>query len=1010
MRKEQSSIIDGLEHAIAHATGGPKGLAVGTRVNHVTYGAGVITAIFGELYTATFSNREVRCSKWTLTPLAIEVIARECVDSLWKLGRYRQATDIYNRFLQGNWQRSDYDIALRNSRSARFSRLRNERSAKQAAARQATFRKKVERLLTSWQFDEADSLYRAECCDWWPTSEYAELKGAARRIQKFVQAYASGSLSELDGQYVSTFSQLSGDEYARLKLPKLRLRLARLGMPLNDEQLVACARPERHRLIKARAGSGKTRTLAAHAALTIHDESLNPDQVLILAFNRKAANEIGDRVRSAAGIDEFRNARTFHSLAWQLADHAGRELIFDDGNLSPSRRKQTGFVERLIGSIMNPAFRETLYDFFRHELEQLDRLGSNLSIDEYFTFRRSITDYTLAGETVKSNGEKIIADFLFEHGITYKYEKLWPWNRQDRLRGSPYRPDFYITDGNREVILEHWAIDPDDPFAQVPDWWETTTKDYLDQVKAKREFWAKRSVALLETHSAMLAAGRESFEHSVKALLVRAGFGCRKLDHDELVRRVAEAPRTVSRMAALFLQFISRAKKRGWTVEEMAQIARKAPDPEPRNRAFHELAMHAYTAYEQGLADQSAMDFDDLLISAAQCVRDDGGAARLQLDRNDSIAIRDIRWILIDEFQDFSELYYRLIKAMLDVNPSIRVVCVGDDWQAINGFAGAQLTYFNSFGEYFPDSGTATISTNRRSGRAIVGAGNLLMQGQGVPAHAHHDFDGDISVLFIDRIWPENGSIYLRLATSVRDDGRRSVNWELARAIKACSDFISQSVYADTVLSSRWMPSVLILSRTDRAYGTTLAQFGNLLGQALLERPDLQNLANSICVGGRSTDLDVGTEVIDVTTAHKAKGKEADTVIVLEAVSRQFPKVHSDNQLFGLFGTTVEDVLAEERRLFYVAATRAEHRLMFLTEAGKESPYLAAMQANRLDGGRPDRKERPLCAEARAYGTSGSDRPRITNQAKRLASGWIGVESIDGTTARTPRRWVFNCE
>ena len=100
-----------------------------------------------------------------------------------------------------------------------------------------------------------------------------------------------------------------------------------------------------------------------------------------------------------------------HSLAWQLADHAGRELIFDDGNLSPSRRKQTGFVERLIGSIMNPAFRETLYDFFRHELEQLDRLGSNLSIDEYFTFRRSITDYTLAGETVKSNGEKIIADF-----------------------------------------------------------------------------------------------------------------------------------------------------------------------------------------------------------------------------------------------------------------------------------------------------------------------------------------------------------------------------------------------------------------------------------------------------------------------------------------------------------------------------------------------------------------------------------------------------------------------
>jgi len=510
---------------------------------------------------------------------------------------------------------------------------------------------------------------------------------------------------------------------------------------------------------------------------------------------------------------------------------------------------------------MNPAFRERLYEFFRCELEQLDRLGSNLSGEEYVVFRRAMTDYTLGGETVKSNGEKFIADFLFEHGIAYKYEKVWSWERQDRLRGSPYRPDFSIIDGGREVILEHWAINPDDQFAQVPEWWETKTQDYLDQINSKRAYCADRRIVLLETHSAMLAGGRKAFEHSLKAILEQAGFRCVKLGHDELVRRVAEAPRTVSRLAALFLQFISRAKKRGWTVDDMAQIIRNTPDPEPRNRAFHELAVHAYAAYESQLAEQSAMDFDDLLISAADCVKKDGGAARLQLGRKDSVAIRDLRWILIDEFQDFSELYYRLIKTIQDVNPSIRVVAVGDDWQAINGFAGAQLNYFNCFSDYFPSSGTATIATNRRSGRCIVGAGNLLMERHGPPALAHHGFDGFIGVVSIDKVWLEDGSDYLKAATSEREDGRSVVNWELAKALKACADSIAESVYSDGDQTSRWMPSVLILSRTDRVYGATLAEFGRRLAQVLRALPELQSLANDFVVGG-ATDTRPGVALL----------------------------------------------------------------------------------------------------------------------------------------------------
>ena len=82
---------------------------------------------------------------------------------------------------------------------------------------------------------------------------------------------------------------------------------------------------------------------------------------------------------------------------------------------------------------------------------------------------------------------------------------------------------------------------------------------------------------------------------------------------------------------------------------------------------------------------------------------------------------------------DFSELFHRLIAAIRRINPKVNLYCVGDNWQAINGFDGSDLRFFRNFDRYFGHSIHIELLNNYRSNKAIVDAGNALMRGLGTP-------------------------------------------------------------------------------------------------------------------------------------------------------------------------------------------------------------------------------------------------------------------------------------
>jgi DNA helicase IV len=79
---------------------------------------------------------------------------------------------------------------------------------------------------------------------------------------------------------------------------------------------------------------------------------------------------------------------------------------------------------------------------------------------------------------------------------------------------------------------------------------------------------------------------------------------------------------------------------------------------------------------------------------------------------------------------------------------------------------------------------------------------------------------------------------------------------------------------------------------------------------------------------------------VSIETTHRFKGLEKPAVIVLDALQGSYPLIHPNWIFLRIFGDSIESLEDEERRLFYVAATRAKNELVLITETSRMSPFL----------------------------------------------------------------------
>jgi len=720
-------------------------------------------------------------------------------------------------------------------------------------------------------------------------------------FNEMVQAFVLGCIDRfLEEDFLSARSRFESlDDTRFLPLAEFDAKVCNLvqewakttlDLNLDDEQAAAVAAVNGNVQVVARAGSGKTRVLVTRAIFLMKYCGVLPSEMLLLAFNRKAAQAIVERLKEV--IDgALPHAMTFHALAYALV-HPEEQIIFneqDSDQLGLSAEIQTAIDEHIRSDEWGSKIREVMLGHFREDWELIVQKGLDLPMEDALRLKRSLISESLDGTYVKSFGEKLIANALFENEIDYKYERNHRWN------GNNYRPDFTLLNenGHGGIVIEYFGM--------------VGEKEYDERADEKRDYWATkpewRFIELFPEQVRNL--GAEGFAECLLQQLVGFGLTPRPVSEEEIWTLIQD--RAIDTFTKTMTTVLGRCRKANLTPGQFEDKISEHFASTATELVFLYIAVSIYRRYLERLDENGQEDFDGLMWRAIDVLK--SGETRFSRDGGrENGDLSALRFIMIDEYQDFSPAFAELIDGIRANNGGARVFCVGDDWQAINGFAGSDLIYFSSFAKHFPDSTTRHLRRNYRSGRSIVEVGNALMLGKGNPSLATKSSIGQVEVAWMNGLDPSE-------AEKEMHDGD-----EITPAVLRLVASALRSGDSTVMLSRRNGISWYVNYRNKSFRSSKLARF-------------LDHI--------RSFFPDEDRHRIDISTTHKYKGLENSRVIILDALANSYPLIHPTWIFLKIFGESLDAIENAERRLLYVALTRAEKSLTLISENTNCSPFVA---------------------------------------------------------------------
>jgi len=656
---------------------------------------------------------------------------------------------------------------------------------------------------------------------------------------------------------------------------------------LDDEQAEAVAEYGHHIQVTARAGSGKTRTLVARALFQISHCRIPASSILILAFNKKAVEEIRERLMVHLIEEEMPHVLTFHALAYRIV-RPDEKLIFDAGDSKEGQvfsstiqriidsELQGGTLEREIRSLMEDRWTMDLNECWHTNLEKIVAGGYDLKKDELLDFRINLPSLTMDGRRMDSEVHKQIGNTLLRHRFRYRYGKTI-----HRYAGATYAPDFSQFDKDRERFI----------IIEVPEDGKTVTNP------AREAFWKSErgERALLLEGPSEITADKDAISRYLVEGLLSLGVEIEPMSDDELWEVLKD--RAIDQFTKAVKQFIARCQKELISPIQLGDfISRNVRTSHRIQSKFWLLGRQIFNRYLTVLSEERKTDFDQLMLNAAGMIQ--AGHVRFTSSRGDG-RIDRIKQVLIDEYQDFSHLFDELRKAFIRQSTDALFFCVGDDWQAINKFAGSDLGYFTNFGDTFSPSVQKVISRNYRSCWKIVEAGNLVMAGHGPPSLPHRDTPGEVHIVHVEDT---------KGLSEIEEMVAEELGDIAVPILRLAAEFTSQG------------QEVAILSRN-----SSMGSSEGVLRLEAWERKLREFLPES------------QRELLKVSTTHGYKGRESDVVIMVRP--EYYPSIHPDAVFNKIFGDTLESNVADEKRLFYVGVTRARTKLFLLHDKPPENPF-----------------------------------------------------------------------
>ncbi|MEN9598459.1 MAG: hypothetical protein RL596_770 [Bacteroidota bacterium] len=658
---------------------------------------------------------------------------------------------------------------------------------------------------------------------------------------------------------------------------------------LNDKQREAVVSEDKRLLVLAGAGSGKTKTLLQKLIYLIEEKGVNPSSILAITFTKNATNEMIDRlIISADQTGEY------------------EKLLFDK-RLSKADKDKERFQQqrkyKWIDGLTVRTFHSFCYSILRNygvnEFDNKFRIIGDEKKDEEDELSKHV-----APETVFEVVHKLLIEQCENTEFLLQLKRYILDYIIDKIHLKKKDENYLPKDGKYFTTLDGTKVrSKSEQF--IADWFYRHSIKYeYEPLLNVKDFAFHPDFYIPEANLYIEHVSDKSFSTKDKEEQFQKG--------NLLLVKTFEA---MTKDSALFNHTLDKVVKNRLPANYHATVALTYKE---EFNGYHE-DVKDFVAQIMRITDMikvENIDFDLVLANARkdqhERVRNFYELAipivkkyvhyctdKSYLDFNDLISRstslfhnhEDIAnkykskylYILVDEFQDVNNLQVDLIKLLL--TDQTQLFCVGDDWQSIYGFRGSNVSYIVDFENHFPNSKVIKLNLNYRSTQNIVGASNEVIK--------HNKFKVEKEI----QASKKSEHKIVVYSGSNQDEN-----------IQFCFDKVRE-LLEDGLTND----DILFLYRRSKMYSPYFFRFKN--------------------EGVR----------VQSKTIHAAKGLEAKVVFIIGLTEGNggFPDIWLEDRIFQVIKKANHDLLMEEeRRLFYVAITRAKDKLFLITEKGNESSFL----------------------------------------------------------------------